>query len=269
MAGYGYSYVTDKGFTSFARELSEGAWGGISIEIYDSEAVPPVAREPLANTPVAVLWKLRAIWAIRGLVRALGIASAEELMRLDAEWDSSQRALNLALLTEAEHKEAERRAAAERLRASLLSGAGTSQTRLSYDKEVDFGYAQMTLVGKAPLAADAEVADLAPYLERIRDATLALATGLGREPGQTSTGSRARRIQKALPGCSTAFNAMHDELDWLIEHTIGEDSARFEALRVPLVALIDRYPPRPKTSSEEVEEQIATDEDEPEAGTPD
>jgi hypothetical protein len=112
MARYGYGYVTDKGFASFARELSEGAWKEVSIKKYDSDTDPPVVKGSLLDASLPVVWKLRATLEIRGLLRAMGTATADDLVKLDAEWDSSQRALNLALLAAVEHKEPEHRAGA-------------------------------------------------------------------------------------------------------------------------------------------------------------
>lgn len=261
MARYGYGYVTDKGFASFARELSEGPWKEVSIKKHDSDADPPLVKGSLMDAALPVVWKLRATWAIRGLLRAMGTATADDLVKLDAEWDSSQRALNLALLTEAEHKELEHRTAAERLRTALLMGGGTGQTQLSYEKEVDFGNAQHDLAGKAPLSADVKTAGVGAHLRRIREATEALAAGLGRAPGQTRALSRARRIRDALAACSAAFNSIHEELEWVTEHTPpGTERQALEALHAPFLALLDRYPPRAKTTSEEVEEALGASE---------
>ena len=255
MAGYGYSYVTDKGFASFARNLSEGAWKEVSIKKYDADGDTPVAKSSLLDAPLPVVWKLRATWSIRMLARAMGVTTADDLVALDAEWDSSQRALNLALLTAAEDREADQRAAAERLRTALLMGGGTAQTLLTYEKEVDFGHAQLELAGKAPLSGDVKATGIKAHLERIHEATDALARGLGRGPGQKRASTRARRIRDALAACSTTFNTIHDELGWVLAHSEpGDDRDRLAALQSPLLALLDRYPPRSKTTSEEVED---------------
>jgi hypothetical protein len=269
MARYGYGYVTDKGFASFARELSEGAWKDVLIKKHDTEAEPPIAKGSLKEAALPVVWKLRATWEVRALLRAMGTATADDLVKLDGEWDSSQRALNLALLSEAEHKDVEHREAAERLRTALLMGGGTGQTQLSYEKEVDFGTAQTDLASKAPLSADVKKVGIAAHLKRVREATEALAVGLGRTPGQTRAASRARRIRDALAACAAAFNAIHEELGWIIEHAApGPDRQELEALHAPFLALLDRYPPRAKTTSEEVEEGLTSGEDEPAGGTP-
>lgn len=261
MARYGYGYVTDKGFASFARELSEGAWKDVSIKKHDSDADPPILKGSLVEASLFVVWKLRATWELRKLLRAMGTATADDLLKLDGEWDSSQRALNLALLSEAEHKEPEHRDAAERLRTALLMGGGTGQTQLSYDKEVDFGNAQLDLAGKAPLAADVKMAGVGAHLKRIREATEALSAGLGRAPGQTRTVSRARRIRDALAACSATFNSIHEELEWIIQHTApGAERQTLQAFQSSLLGLLERYPPRAKTTTEDMDADVGPSE---------
>jgi hypothetical protein len=244
MAGYGYSYVTDKGFSAFARELEQGVWKEISIKKYNVEDRKP--SSPLLDVPRPATWKLRIHWCIADLDAALGITS-EELGQLDSEWDAAQRALNLFLASEAESEDAGRRAAAGRLRASLLDGAGTEQTKYTYDAEVDFGYQQLSRAGKEPLEADAKLLGLGPYLQRVERATAALARGLGREPGKKRTMAPSKRLREALAACTTAFNAVHEDLTWLTEHTPpGKHREYLEALHAPLLALLDRYPPHAK-----------------------
>lgn len=275
MARHGYSYVTDKGFASFGRTLGEGAWGGLDVAAIDDEGAPPVARSPLVSTSLAVIWKLQASWAIRELLRAMGTASVDDLLTLDEEWDSSQRALNLALLAETEHRDPDRRAGAQRLREALLLGNGTAQTQLSYDREVDFGRAQAELAGKPPLSADVAAAGLLPLLTRIHEATEALAKGLGRGPGSTRPLSRARWIRQAQFGCSAAFNVIHAQIDWALAHASGdEERQQLQALRGPLLALLERYPRTARTEEEDDDDngeadgddEPAADADAPEAG---
>ncbi len=241
MAGYGYSNVTDKGFTSFLSELSDGEWKGISIKKYD--APDQVPSSPLLDAPRTVVWKLRATWAIGGVMEAIGSASPGLLARLDAEWDSGQRALNLRLASALEHKDEKHRAAAERLRKALLSGSGAEQTTLRLDQEVDFGGHQVTIASEEPLAADVKTVGIQEHIERIREATAALGAGLGRVPGQNRAPSRSRQLRDALSVCSTAFNAIHDEMEWLLEHTAeGAGRDHLKALQAPFLMLLDRYP---------------------------
>lgn len=252
MAGYGYSFVTDKAFSAFARELEQGAWKGVSIEKYDVPNRVPAAL--LLEAPRPVVWKTRARWAIAALDDALGVASAAELGELDAEWDSAERALHMFLGAAAEHREPAHREAAIRLRGALLAGAGTEQTGYGYDAEVDFGWHQVAIADKAPLAADVKKVGAAAHLKRIEEATTALAKGLGRGPGQKRTASRSKRIREAMVACRTAFNAIHDEMSWLIEHTpTGKHREHLEALRAPFLALLERNPPRALPATEESE----------------
>jgi hypothetical protein len=240
---YGYSYVTDKGFGAFAHDLSEGAWKDVAIKKYDAPDQMPAA--PLLEAPRPVAWKLRALWGIGRLNEAIGGSPTEVLQKLDAEWDSSQRALNLFLGAAVEHPDQAHREAGLRLRKALLSGEGTAQTILSLDAEVDFGRHQMMITATKPLADDVKKVGIAAHLKRIGEATEALATGIGRSPGQSRAAAPSKRLREAMAGCTTAFNAIHDELSWLIEHTpAGDDRAHLEALHAPFLALLDRYPPR-------------------------
>lgn len=238
MAGHGYSFVTDKGYNGFTRELSEGPWGAVSITKYDADE--EVAKLPLADTPAVVVWKLRALWGIRGVAKATGV---DALAELDAEWDSAQRALNLAVGVAEEHQDPATRAAAKRIRVSILDGGGIAQTQYGFDQEVDFALNQLDLAGRSPLADDVKTAGIGEHLQRVQVATEAFAIALGRGTGKGRAPARARRIREALIACSAAFNGVHDAIAWAIEHTLElEEKARLEALLAPLHALLERYP---------------------------
>lgn len=238
MAGHGYSFVTDKGFNGFTRELDGGAWGAISIKPYDTD--DEAAKLPLADMPAAAVWKLRTLWGVRAVAKATGI---DALAEIDAEWDSAQRALHLAVGVAEEHKEPAVRAAAGRLRLSLLSGGGIAQTQLGFDQEVDFALNQLDLASRAPLADDVQTASVGEHLKRVQAATEVFAVALGRDTGKGRAPSRGRRIREALVACSAAFNGVHDEIEWAVEHTRDlAERARLEALLVPLKGLLERYP---------------------------
>lgn len=267
MASYGYSFVTDKAFSAFARDLEQGAWKSVSIDKYDVPNRVPAAL--LLEAPKPVIWKARALWSIAALDDALGVASAAALAELDTEWDTAQRALHLFLASAAESKDPAQRDAAVRLRGALLAGAGTEQTRYTYDAEVDYGWHQVAVAGKAPLAADVKKVGAGPYLKRIGEATEALAKGLGRSSGQKRAVARSKRIREAVVACTQAFNAIHGEIGWLIEHTpSGKQRELLEALHAPFLALLERSPQRaPAAAAPEEEEEDAEEEDaeEPEA----
>jgi hypothetical protein len=249
MARYGYSYVTDKGFSAFGHELELGPWKNVLIKEYDAEDRKP--SKSLIEAPREVTWKLRLTWALRDLDDALGI-SADKLKQYDDEWDASQRALSHYLASEAEHKDPARRAAAGRLRGTLLEGAGTEQTTWGFEAEVDFGYQQIARARKEPLVQDAQLIGLDSYLTRVEEATNALGKALGRDPGGKRTMSPAKRLRDAVATCSTAFNAVHEDLDWIVEHTpAGQQLDTLQAMHAPFLALLERYPKRTKQEGEE------------------
>ncbi|WP_437951744.1 hypothetical protein WME98_13815 [Sorangium sp. So ce296] len=271
MASYGYSFVTDKAFSAFSRDLEQGAWKSVSIAKYDVPNRVPTAL--LLEAPKPVIWKARALWSIATLDEALGVASAAALAELDTEWDAAQRALHLFLASAAESKDPAQRDAAVRLRGALLAGAGTEQTRYTYDAEVDYGWHQVAVAGKAPLAADVKKVGAGPHLRRVEEATEALAKGLGRSAGQKRAVARSKRIREAVAACTQAFNGIHDDIGWLIEHTpSGKQRELLEALHAPFLALLERSPQPQRGSAaaapeEEEAEEDAAEEDaaEPEA----
>jgi hypothetical protein len=241
MTRYGYGYVPDKGFISIVNDLSEGAWKDIPIKKHDH---PEQRLNPalLESCSLPVLWKLRATWAIATLRDALGAGSAI-LDQLDGDWDSGQRKLNFAIGGAGEDDDPEKREAAERLRGALLLGNGIAQTKLSWEEEVDFGRQQVTLTKEGSLAADARLIGLQPHLKVVEKTTEALARGLGRSFEQKRVGTRAARLREALGGCAAAFNGIHSEITWFLDHTEdGAARARLSQLLVPLQALLERYP---------------------------
>ncbi|WP_437894930.1 hypothetical protein [Sorangium sp. So ce124] len=267
MAAYGYSFVTDKAFSAFARDLEQGAWKGVSIDKYDVPNRVPAAS--LFEAPRPVVWKLRARWSIAALDEALGVASAAALAELDTEWDTAQRALHLFLASAAESKDPAQRDAAVRLRGALLAGAGTEQTQYAYDAEVDYGWHQVAVAGKAPLAADVKKVGAGAYLKRAEEATEALARGLGRTSGQKRAVARSKRIREAVVGCTQAFNAIHGELGWLIEHTpSGKQRDLLQALHAPFLALLERSPQRAPAAAAPEEDAAEKDVAEEDAAVP-
>ncbi|WP_438031877.1 hypothetical protein [Sorangium sp. So ce204] len=261
MARYGYSFVPDRGFSAFSRDLDGGAWKDVSIKKYDTpDRMPP----QLVEAPRPVAWKLRATWCIAALDEALGIASATELAALDAEWDAAQRALHHFVASAEEGEDAAVREAASRIRAVMLKGNGTEQTRLGYDPEVDFGRSQVA-AAKRSMEADLKKIGAGAHLKRIEKATEALARGIGRGGGEKRPGTRAKRLRAAISGCVTAFNAIHDEITWLLAHSApgGKQRQQLEALHAPFLALLDRYPPPARsaaTDDGEGEEEVVTEE---------
>lgn len=237
MPGFGYSRVTDKGFLAFGTDLSEGAWQDIDAAPYETDE-GLAALDPARVTP-QVLWKVRLLWALRVLARALGVDSLD---KHDAEWDSAQRALAHFLAAAAEHPDPAHRQAARRLQGALLQQGGTGQTQLGYDHEVDYGRHQVILAAAPEHAPDVALLGAAAHLARIDQATEALGRALGRAPGQNRAPPRSRRIRDALATCSSTFNGVHEEIAWLRDTSAGPTRARLAELLAPLEALLARYP---------------------------
>lgn len=137
----------------------------------------------------------------------------------DAEWDSAQRALNLCLATAAEHKDPAVREAAGRLRGALLKGAGTEQTTLSYDEEVDYGRQQLLRAAKDPLCTRpswrSSIATRPPRRAAARAAprppARRAATRAPRPPKAPARPADACRATAATPATACRASAVADE----------------------------------------------------------
>ena len=253
MAGFGYSKVTDKAFSAFAYDLSEGAWKDISIKKY----VDAADRKPptLLDAPRPAVWKLRATWAITDIALALGVASAEVLAQLDRDWDAAQRSFNSFNTSALDDADPEVRAAAERIGTVMLDDGGTAQTGWGYEDEVDFGRNQILVAAQEPVAADLKKLGAQKHLKRIAETTEALAKGLGRGPGEKRAPTRSKQIREAMRACTTTFNVIHEDLEWLIDHTPpGKQRDELEKLHAPFLALLERHP-GPEGSTGAPEEQ--------------
>jgi hypothetical protein len=239
VAGYGYSYVSDTSFIAFQPDIEDGAWKSVSIAKYDN---PERSLSAAAlSAPHPVFWKLRIAWALAGLKEAVASGAAE---RADADWDAAQRRLRSRLSLAADDKDPAVRAAAERLQSLLLLGGGTGQTILDYDAEVDFARKQLLLTKEGQAAADVKKLKLAEALADIHETTEALAKAIGRTAGQKRAASPSIRLREAMVECSAAFNAVHDQIAWFIDHTPnGSDRDHLVALQAPFDALLARNPP--------------------------
>ena len=241
----GYGNVDPQGFVAYASILEEGAWKAISIKKYDSEDL--LAPSPLAQAPLAVVWKLHATWAIRALVKSMNVGNNAEL---DTEWDAAQRSFDAAVLSEENHEDPAHRAAAARIRTALLTGAGTKQTQFELDAEYEFGKTQLRLAAEPQLAADLTLTGLDAKIDRVRKTTEALGAGIGRGPGKNRAPARSLRIRDAVQECVATFNHIHDGLVRAIAHTpSGPDRDQLEELLSPFQALLDRHPAPAKADS--------------------
>lgn len=236
-AAYGYTNVDDAGFLSFLEELSKAEWGAIPTGEWEGERFTVVVGWD--RVPAPVLWKLRLSWSIEGLAAVL--AGAEGLAEVEGTWDSKQRVLKSKLDILYEEGNASIKAMVENARAKLLIGDGTGQTALKHHKEVQFGRKQLALVEKQPLRGDIESLGLTGTMDDIRRATDNLAQALGWDSEVDRRMAPSSQVRTAMSECSSAFNGVHDDLDWSIAHTPeGEERDRLTKLRRPLEKLLDR-----------------------------
>lgn len=236
MAGLGYSNLTDRAFVGFEPELDKDAWNDISTKKYEEGAKDDAAV--LIQAPLLVTCKLRLRFGIAGIVAAHGATS---LVKLDNNWDATQRRLFHRIAVHVDDEIAENREAADRLFAQLLAGTGTAQTQLDFDAEVDWGQKQVRLTAKdGPLAADAKRLGLGDILAEVAKTTDALAAGLGRDTGAARK-APSRRLRDALAACAAAFNSVHELLSWFWENTPpGAERDKVAALLAPLERLLER-----------------------------
>lgn len=250
MAAYGYSYVAQEGFVAFRGELNGGAWGAIDIQPFRLDDAKPAGLSVL-DAPRRVAWKLCLGWAIALLTDEAGTVTADEQASADVAWDLSERRLSLQVAVHEASEDPAEVAAAGRIRSALLSGSGTAQTVLAWEKEVDYGRNQVTLATTAPLAADIKLLKLEPFIEDVSKKTEALAAAIGRGSNK-STDTRTNRVRAANAECRQAFNRVHDDIVWHREHT--SDPAQIKLLtelEAPLLSMLERYPASPAKPTEE------------------
>ncbi|MDI3282850.1 hypothetical protein [Polyangium sp. 15x6] len=231
-----YAHVPEEGFQSFALELSQGAWA--LIDTTDYEGGGQAAPKPLCDAPLQVIWKLRVAWALAELGSARG--GADTAKDSDGAWDGTQKKLGGLLLAASHDKDPEKRAAAARLQKAFLLGAGTGQTKLRYQQEVDYGRTQVQLAKEAPHAVDIHLLGLEQVITEIEETTDALADAIGHGQGKGRRPSERRRA--ALGACSTTFAAVADSIAWVLRHGAPGDQPRANALLESLHALARRYP---------------------------
>jgi hypothetical protein len=188
------------------------------------------------------LWKLRLTWSLDDLIAALETGSTEALKALDDSWDSCQRRLFHNVGAASEDEDPKIRLAAARVAAALLQGNGLAQTTLPYDEEVDVGRKQVALANSEGLSGDIALLKLEARVEQIDATTEKLADALGRSGGK-KRGARSGRVREAMASCAVAFNGVHDDLAWLIDHLPeGKERQGLQALLTPLESLLTRYP---------------------------
>ena len=245
MATATFTYVPLEGFAAFNNELDGDVWGKIATTGW--EGPNNSAAKPLGDAPALVLLKILLRWGIASLVSAVeGAASASDC---DVAWDGCQKQLNGLLIVGAASANPQKREAAVRLQKELLLGAGTAQTKLKYQQEVDFGRKQLLLLSQGQGAADATLLGLADVQAEIAKATDALAAAIGY--GENA-GRPFERRAAAVSSCRATFADVAGTLQWLSANGMpGADREQASALLATLEAVVARYPaPAPAQAAE-------------------
>lgn len=236
MASYGYGSVTAKAFIAFEVDLGDGEWA--SLDEAPHSLVGGAVKSSVLAAGLPAWWKLRLTTGIAALKVAVG---SEVLTALDTAWDSVQRRLHYDLMSLSEDPDPNINAAATRLRSLLLAGAGSAQTGLDYDAEVDFGRQQAALAKEPKAAVDVALLHLEPRLAEAAGATERLATALGRRSGQGRQAPPSVLLREAVAACARDFSAVHEDLSWLLDHLErGPDRERLRVMKAPLEALLAR-----------------------------
>lgn len=228
-----YWNVSDKGYASFLTNLENVPW---------TEIPAPDPATPLSEVPTVVMLKHRLDRAVHGVLAAMGVSN--KVLIADQEWDRCQTRLSARVSFDENDADPNRRLAASRVRAALLTGGGTGQNALAPDLEVDFGGAQVNQCKDGtPLFADIQALGYQPLIHDIRVATDALAVAVGREIPGPRPSSRSVQIREAVRAAARAFNAVDDTVhDLLAETAEGTPAhAQLTKLRLSLQNLLARY----------------------------
>ena len=248
MAGQGFSYVTEEGFIGFLTELEKDSWAKIDIS-----ALTAASPASSLKAPCEARWKLRLVQSCTAVVAAKKDAGRTPKQIDDEAWDPAQDKLDAETGIYLRRDDANKKAAAERVRSKFLLGRGKGQTRLSFDKEVDHGRMQVQLAN-TDYKDDVALLGLQKIIEGIGRATEELATALGIGSGTLNTAANRQQLQRdAASACVLAFSNILDDLEWQLSQTSTseEEKKLLASLRTSLVSLLSRYPSPEKPTSDQ------------------
>jgi hypothetical protein len=228
---YGFTAVTLITMLALRARLDEGSWGKVKA----------VKREALgAGQPAAVVVKTMLVHLLGEAVSAATEASEASLEAIDARWDRAQRRLALALLAALQSEDAGEQAAAQALSDALVAGEqGTGQTAWTYQREADWGEAQLERASSAELVAHIKKLGLQGHMADIAATTKELVAALGRSPDEAAKEARSIRERRLHREISIVLNSALSQLDAIIAHTTDADERQeAQALRAPIADLL-------------------------------
>lgn len=230
-----YSKVSDPAFAAFIDELARGPWADADVSEFD---LISLMVDDAMSLPVQVYWKLRLLVASHAMAAALAVQAGDAAKPADDDWDGVQDELEASLALYATSRNADKAAAARRLRQVLLQGAtGRGQTKASYTSEVDWGRTQVRLATQdAQVAADIALLGLGGMIDEVRRTTEALALVSGTPTGRTVP------LKAARLACRAAYEQVHAEIAARLAITRpGTAHDLLQGLLAPLQALLARF----------------------------
>ena len=228
---YGFTAVTLITMLALRARLDEGSWGKVKV----------VKREALgAGLPAAVVVKTMLLHLLGEAVSAATEASEASLEAIDARWDRAQRRLALALLAALQSEDAGEQAAAQALSDALVVGAqGVGQTAWTYQREADWGEAQLERASSAELMAHIKKLSLQGHMADIAATTKELVAALGRSPDAAAKEARYARDRRLQREIAVVLYSALGQLDAFIAYTTDADERQeAQALRAPIADLL-------------------------------
>lgn len=238
MADVSFTQVPAQGFAGFGMQLETGEWSSIDISTY--LGADGRLEKPVTDASPFLFFKVQLSMAVHNMV--LVLESTGGAKGYDDVWDNLQKRFSgLILLARASMNPAEK-AAGDRLFTTLLLGKGESQTRLSYQQEVDFGRNQIRLASEPTLAGDIALLGLNGLVANISTATEKLGSAIGYGRNGLAP-ARQRRV--SVSECMQVFGTVYRSLDWIAEYgAAGGEREKARALRSTLEDLAAKYPAR-------------------------
>lgn len=241
----GYSHVTSDGYASFRDGLDQAPWS----KIPDLDGASGAA---LLGAPWLVGQKAALRWVLDALTVSIS-GESRPIEAADAQWDSAQRRLHFALSEREASNDRATSDAAQRLRSSLLLNKGLSNTRLPYAQEVDAGLRQGQVAQQPAVQRDIQALGLQAHLGDVASATAQLQGLLKDTQGVTT---RRRSVHGSLQACHSAFNNVHDLLDFALDrlHQGDPQAVLLTECLATMQALLDRSRLIPSRAPREGEE---------------
>lgn len=238
MADVSFTHVPAEGFAGFGMQLAAGEWS--SIDVSNVLGATGRLEKPVTEASPFVFFKVQLSMAVDNMVMVL--ESTGGARGYDDIWDNLQKRFSgLIQLAQASMNPAEK-AAGDRLFTTLLLGKGGSQTRLSYQQEVDFGRKQIRLASEPTLTADITLLGLSGLVANIATATENLASAIGQGRNDLAP---AKQRRASVAECMQVFGTVYRSLDWIAAYGApGGEREKARALLESLQDLATKYPAR-------------------------